>query len=451
MNNRPASSRNDAPHDREDNTTPRGVDGLELDPHNANKGSDRGRQLVASSLQECGAGRSILADRQGVVIAGNKTLEAARSLGLPVRTIETDGQELVVVRRSDLDLASDEKARRLAYLDNRTSELGLEWDVEQMLADLEGGVDLSGIFERPELDALLAGLEQGGLADPDEVPPLPAEPVAQSGDLWLCGEQRILCGDATAERDVGRLLDGGLPRLLVCDPPYGVSLDLSWRDGVYNKLGAAAAPYMTEGHSAKTISNDTRIDWSAAFELVPSLEVAYVWHAGAYAVEVGLGLERLGFEIRAQIIWDKTVLVISRGAYHWQHEPCWYAVKKGATAGWIGTRDQSTVWALASPKAIMAGSAEEKLDHPTQKPFECMARPVRNHSGDVYEPFSGSGTTLVACESLHRRCYAMEIDPRFVDVAVLRWQGCSGKDAVLDGDGRTFAEIAAKRTPRNAE
>ena len=145
------------------------------------------------------------------------------------------------------------------------------------------------------------------------------------------------------------------------------------------------------------------------------------------------------------------MLVICRGAYHWQHEPCWYAVKKGATAGWIGARDQSTVWALASPKAIMAGSAEEKLDHPTQKPFECMARPVRNHSGDVYELFCGSGTTLVACESLHRRCYAMEIDPRFVDVAVLRWQGCSGKDAVLDGDGRTFAEIAAKRTPRNAE
>jgi DNA modification methylase len=425
------------------------VDGLALDPHNANKGSDRGRQLVVSSLEECGAGRSILADRQGVVIAGNKTLEAARKLGLPVRTIETDGQELVVVRRSDLDLASDEKARRLAYLDNRASELGLDWDVEQLLADLEAGVDLSGIFERPDLDALLATLELSGLADPDEVPPVPAVPTTRPGDLWLCDKQRILCGDATDPEDVKRLLEGGQPRLLVSDPPYGVSLDLSWRDGVYNKLGAAAAPYMTEGHSAATISGDTRVDWSGAFELVPSLEVAYVWHAGAYAVEVGLGLERIGYEIRAQIIWDKTVLVISRGAYHWQHEPCWYAVKKGVSAGWIGTRDQSTVWAFPTPKAIMAGSAEEKLDHPTQKPFECMARPVRNHAGDVYEPFSGSGTTLVACESLHRRCLAMEIDPRFVDLAVLRWQRYAGKEAVLDGDGRTISEIAAARTSQD--
>lgn len=430
---------------------PPSLEDLQPDPQNANRGTDRGRAMVEASLAECGAGRSILADRDGVVIAGNKTLEAARKLGLPVRTIETDGQELVVVRRSDLDLASDEKARRLAYLDNRASELGLEWDVEQLLADLEAGVDLSGIFERPDLDALLATLERFGLADPDEVPPVPAVPTTQPGDLWLCDKQRILCGDATAQEDVRRLLEGGQPRLLVSDPPYGVSLDLSWRDGVYNKLAAAAAPYMTEGHSAKTISNDTRIDWSEAFALVPSLEVAYVWHAGAYAVAVGLGLERIGFEIRAQIIWDKTVLVISRGAYHWQHEPCWYAVKKGVSAGWIGTRDQSTVWALASPKAIMAGSAEEKLDHPTQKPFECMARPVRNHSGDVYEPFCGSGTTVVAAESLHRRCFAMEIDPRFVDVAVLRWQRYCGQEALLEGDGRSFAEIAAGRAPHNTE
>jgi DNA modification methylase len=385
-----------------------------------------------------------------VVIAGNKTLEAARKLGLPVRTIETDGQELVVLRRSDLDLASDEKARRLAYLDNRASELGLAWDLDQLLADLEGGVDLTGIFERPELDALLAGLQAPDQLDPDELPPLPDVPVSQANDLWRCGEQRLLCGDAAAADDVERLLDGARPRLLVSDPPYGVSLDLRWRDGVYNKLGAAAAPYMTEGRSAATISGDTRVDWSEAFELVPSLEVAYVWHAGAYAVEVGLGLQRIGFEIRAQIIWDKTVLVISRGAYHWQHEPCWYAVKRDAKAGWIGARDQSTVWAFPSPKAIMAGSAEEKLDHPTQKPFECMARPVRNHSGDAYEPFSGSGTTLIACESLHRRCYAMEIDPRFVDLAVLRWQRYTGQEATLADDGRSFAAVAAARAQEPA-
>ena len=423
---------------------------LRPDPKNANKGSARGRALVEASLQECGAGRSILADRDGVVIAGNKTLEAARKLGLAVKIVESAGDELVVVQRSDLSLDEGDKARRLAYLDNRASELGLEWDCEQLLADIQEGVDLTGIFERPELDALLAAvLQREGLCDPDLVPDVPEQPASRLGDVWLLGDlgHRVGCGDATDAEMVERVLDGGEPRLLVCDPPYGVELDMEWRDrALLNGLGPAERSYMRPAG----ISGDQTADWSAAFELVPSLEVAYVWHATAHMLEVAAGLERIGFELRQQIVWVKSALVISRSAYHWQHEPCWYAVRKGASAEWIGTRDQSTVWELASPKALMGGSDEERYDHPTQKPLECMTRPVRNHTGEVYDCFLGSGTTLVACESLGRRCYGLEIDPRFCDVICTRWATYTGEQPTLEGDGRGFEEIAAERLAGSA-
>jgi hypothetical protein len=241
----------------------------------------------------------------------------------------------------------------------------------------------------------------------------------------------------------------------VTDPPYGVELNMEWRDGVYNALGSAEPSYMrvtttsgeidatraasgahgrTKGHRNTTVSGDTRADWSAAYALVPSLEVAYVWHASAHVVEVIQGLEALGFELRQQIVWVKTLAAMSRSAYNWQHEPCLYAVRKGKTAEWIGDTRQTTVWEYPSPKMIVGGSTEEKFDHPTQKPAECMARPIRNHRGDVYEPFSGSGTTLIAAEQLGRHCYAMEIDPKYVQVATERWQNFTGRTAErLDG------------------
>jgi DNA modification methylase len=191
--------------------------------------------------------------------------------------------------------------------------------------------------------------------------------------------------------------------------------------------------HRTEGHEQTSISGDTRADWAEAFALVPSLEVGYVWHATSHMVEVVRGIERIGFELRQQIIWVKTQAAISRSAYHWQHEPCIYAVRKGKTANWKGSNDQTTVWTAASPKMIMAGSSEPKYDHPTQKPVELMRRPLLNHTvrGDgVYDPFLGSGTTLIACETEGRRCYGLEIEPRFCDVIVTRWEKLTGKQAV---------------------
>jgi DNA modification methylase len=284
-----------------------------------------------------------------------------------------------------------------------------------------------------DLAAMLAELmpkDRTGKTDPDDVPEVPEEPYVKPGELWVLGDHRLLCGDATDPAAVERLLDGATPRLLVTDPPYGVQLDPTWRDGIYNKLGPGAKPYMRiEGHQNTTLSGDTVVDWSPAFALVPSLEVAYVWHAGVHGAAVADGLASLGFEIRSQIIWAKTQFAMSRGAYHWQHEPCWYAVRKGAIAEWLGDHTLSTLWELASPKMIMGGSDERKEDHPAQKPFEAMARPVRNHRGDVYEPFAGSGTTIIAAEQLGRRCYALEIDPKYAQVAKERWEAFTGQEA----------------------
>jgi DNA modification methylase len=273
-----------------------------------------------------------------------------------------------------------------------------------------------------------------GLSDPDDVPERAEEPYVKPGELWLLGEHRLLCGDATNAADVARLLGGAAPTLLSTDPPYGVSLDPTWRDGLYNDLGPAERPYMrTAGHRNTTLSGDTRVDWSDAFALVPSLQVGYVWHAGVHASAVAAGLVRIGFEIVAQVIWDKGLFAMGRSWYHWAHEPCWVVRRPGVPNLYIGTRDQSTIWRAASPKMIMSGSTEAKYDHPAQKPVVLSEIPIRNHAGDVYDPFVGSGTTIIAAERLGRRCYAIEIDPCYVQVAIERWQSFSGRTAERSG------------------
>ncbi|HEY8870647.1 MAG TPA: DNA methyltransferase, partial [Candidatus Limnocylindrales bacterium] len=266
--------------------------------------------------------------------------------------------------------------------------------------------------------------------------------------LWLLGDHRLICGDATDATDVARLLDGAEPRLLATDPPYGVSLDPTWRDEAgYDRLAPAAKPSLvrrrkmqgdgqagtrTAGHRNVTVSEDTRADWSAAFALVPSLAVGYVWHADVHSVEVAQGLQAIGFELVCQVIWDKGQFTMGRSWYHWEHEPCWVVRRPGVANLFSGERNQSTIWRAPSPKKIHAHSTEAKFDHPTQKPVLLSEIPIRNHTapGDaVYDPFLGSGTTLIAAETLNRRCYGMEIDPRFVALAIERWQAFSGQKA----------------------
>jgi DNA modification methylase len=203
----------------------------------------------------------------------------------------------------------------------------------------------------------------------------------------------------------------------------------------------------SDGHQQTSISGDTRADWSEAFALVPSLQVSYVFHASAFTREVLDGLLRIGFLHHQQIIWDKGRTVLTRTHYWFQHEPCWYVRKKNAP--WYGKAgENSTIWTSPSPKFIMGGSREEKFDHPTQKPVELMRRPILNHTrvGElVYEPFLGSGTTLAAAEATQRVCYGVELDPKYADVVIQRWQKLSGAQATLEGAARTFEAIAAER------
>jgi DNA modification methylase len=406
--------------------------------------NDAAVDRMCASIREFGFKVPCLVRNDGEVVDGELRLKAARKLGLTA----------VPVILCDEWTPTQVKAFRL--LVNRSAAWA-GWDEELLALEFqelnEADVDLSLTgFDPPEIDDLL-------LPDDDEkadaAPPLPDNPVSRPGDLWLCShpphQHRMLCADATSPDAVAHLHGGRQPILMVTDPPYGIELDSEWRDRAgLNGCGAAERSYLkhrTPGHTETTISGDTRADWSDAFELVPSLQVAYIWHASVFTREVLTGLLRIGFLYPQQIIWNKGRPVLTRTHYWYQHEPCWYVRKKNAP--WFGKAgDNSTVWDSPSPKFIMGGSDEEKFDHPTQKPVELMRRPILNHTkrkGLVYDPFLGSGTTLVAAERTGRVCLGIELDAKYVDVAVTRWQTLTGKQATLEGDGRTFAEVARKR------
>lgn len=241
-----------------------------------------------------------------------------------------------------------------------------------------------------------------------------------------------MCGDSTDAGSVFLLLAGATPHLMVTDPPYGVSYDANWRTAAGLTTGG--------GNAVGKVANDDRADWREAWALFPG-DVAYVWHGGSHSPEVAESLQSVGFEIRNLIVWNKSKFVISRGHYHHRHEPCWYMVRKGATGHWQGSRTETTAWDIDKPTRSETG-------HSTQKPIDCMLKPMINNSAEgdqVYEPFSGSGTTIIAGEQSGRHVFAMEVKPEHVDVAVKRWQGVAGEKAVLESCGLTFDVVATGR------
>jgi DNA modification methylase len=403
--------------------------------------NDQAVERMMASINEFGFKIPILARSNGEVVDGHLRLKAARQLGIT---------ELPVVL---CDEWSPAQVKAFRLLVNRSASWA-EWDSELVALELEElkaidfDLNLTG-FEPAEIDSFL--LDDSKEESADFAPAVPDQAVSRLGDLWRCGEHSVLCGDATSAEAVAYLLGERKPRLMVTDPPYGIELDSEWRDraGV-NGCGAAEPSYVkkrTSGHVETTISGDTRVDWSDAFGLVPSLEVAYVWHASKYTREVLDGLLRIGFLHHQQIIWNKGRAVLTRTHYWFQHEPCWYVRKKNAP--WYGTPgENSTIWESPSPKFIMGGSDEAKFDHPTQKPAALMRRPILNHTlrGElVYEPFLGSGTTLAAAELTGRVCCGLEIDPKYVDVTIKRWQQLTGQVATLHNDGRSFEAVSSDR------
>jgi DNA modification methylase len=406
-----------------------------LVPYAANARTHSEAQVaqIAASIAEFGFVNPVLVDAAGVLVAGHGRVLAAKRLGLA---------SVPAIRLAHL---TEAQARALRLADNQIA-LNSGWDAALLATELahirEDGFDLALLgFDPAGLDALLAEAGLGGDNDGDEdapAPEPPAQPVARPGDLWRLGRHRLLCGDATSAADVQRLLAGAKPHLLVSDPPYGVEYDPTWR----NAAGVSATARV--GH----VPNDHRADWREAWALFPG-DVAYIWHAGRHARVVAESLEAAGFGIRSQIIWAKSRLVLGRGDYHWQHEPCFYAVRDGKTGHWQGARDQTTLWSV--PTA--SGDEDAATVHGTQKPVEVMRRPMLNNSvaGDlVYEPFCGSGSTIIAAQTSGRACLAMEITPDYCDIALLRWQAFTGEPAILDREDRTFDDVATMRMASNA-
>ena len=390
---------------------------------NSRTHSDEQVAQIAASIKEWGWTVPVLIEPDGGIIAGHGRVMAAQRLGITeVPCMIADGW-------------SEGQKRAYIIADNKLA-LNAGWDDEMLrvefaeLGDMGFDLGLTG-FGEMELGALLADKTEG-LTDPDAVPDAPEIPVTVEGDVWLLGRHRIVCGSSTEADTVEKVLNGVEPHLMVTDPPYGVEYDADWR----NHTGD---PSRT-GRATGKVLNDDKADWREAWALFPG-DVAYVWHAGVHAGSVADSLTACDLLIRSQIIWAKNQMAIGRGDYHWQHEPCWYAVRKGRKGHYDGGRKQTTLWQIDKPRKSETG-------HSTQKPVECMKRPIENNSSPgqaVYEPFSGSGTTIIAAEMTGRHCYAIELNPAYVDVAVKRWQEFTGQSATLEGDGRTFDEIAASR------
>jgi DNA modification methylase len=386
------------------------------DPNNANQHSERGMSMLEDSLSQVGAGRSLVADKNDILLAGNGVQEVAHSMGFDeVIEVETDGDALIVHKRRDLDLLNDpdHKARKLSLYDNRVQEVSLTWKPEALEQYKLEGVPVERMWTPVELEAV--GVGQGEPpADPgaqvDKAQELQEKWQVQPGDLFQVGQHRILCGDSTKADDVARVMGSEKADMMVTDPPYGVEYDAHWREQ-YDRF---------ERHSTEPVINDDSSHWTESYKLFLGA-VAYVWHADRMGVGVGVDLMSVGFELRCSITWVKQHFVFSRGHYHWQHEPCWYAVRKGFNAFWIGGHNQTTVWDISNSNPMGGDRDKNKTIHSTEKPLECMARPIRNHDASiVYDPFLGSGTTLVACEQLNRRGRGIEIAPQYVAVCLER-------------------------------
>lgn len=394
---------------------------------------------IARSMEERGWTSRVLRDEKKEIIAGHGRVLGAEVLVARGRTEFSIAPTMTAIGWTD--------AQKRAYViaDNALA-LQAGWDPKLLESELK---EISGMGFQMELLGFSAqdlrrhlGVSGGGLTSPDAVPDPNAFTVSRPGDMWLCGRHRILCGDATSKTDVSRLFGGGKAALMVTDPPYGVDYNPSWRVGIRGQVKDVRA------HGK--VQNDSEPDWRDAWALFPG-PVAYVWHAGKFCSLVEDSLKAANFEIRSQIIWRKPHFAISRGDYHWQHEPCWYAVRKNAKSNWRGGRKQSTMWDIAGLNPMgrgVRGPENAETDHGTQKPVDCMRRPIENNTDEgetVYDPFLGSGTTVIAAEQTNRVCFGLELNPFYVDVAVRRWQAFAGAKALLSGRELSFEEIDGER------
>jgi DNA modification methylase len=388
---------------------------------------------VAASIVEFGWTNPILVGADGVIIAGHARLLAARKLGMT---------EVPVIV---LDHLTETQRRALVLADNRLA-LNAGWDEEMLRVELdslqEDGIDLDIVgFSDEEIEDLLRDPEQvvEGSTDEDAVPETPETAVTVLGDVWVLGEHRLLCGDSTQIEAVEKVLAGGLADMVFCDPPYGVNYGATMKD----KL---------RGKSHRKIANDNLGDKFGPFLRDACANLLAVTKGAIYICMSSSELHTLhraftesGGHWSTFVIWAKNTFTMGRSDYQRQYEPILYGWKEGTNHFWCGARDQGDVWFIKKPVANDL--------HPTMKPVELVERALRNSSKSrdtVLDPFGGSGTTLIACERTGRQARLIELEPKYCDVIIRRWQEYSGKQAVLEGDGRSFREIAGDRQPATA-
>ena len=331
--------------------------------------------------------RPVVINKDNVVLGGNMRIKACKEVGL---------KKIPIIRAENL---TEDQQKEFIIKDNvgfgewEWEMLANEWDVNELD---QWGLDI------PDFNIEEPDIEEDNYEEPDNI-----KIDVVLGDIIEIGEHRLLCGDSREGDNIKKLLNNKEPYLMVTDPPYGVVYDPNWRNEADRangkKIGARATG---------VVENDDNADWTETWALAPC-KVAYVYHAGKFSGIVQQSLEVNDFEIRSQIIWVKSNFAISRGDYHWKHEPCWYAVKKGSKGNWSSDRKQTTIWEIDKPQKSETG-------HGTQKPVECMAKPIGNHDGDVYDPFLGSGTTMVASHQLSRKCFGIELNPKYCQIIIDR-------------------------------
>lgn len=417
---------------------------LVADHQNARRHTPRNIDMIRESLRRFGANRGMVAARQADgsyrVYAGNGVLEAARAEGIEkVKLIEVSGDELPVMV---VDHLTEAQLEAYALADNRTGELS-EWSASAIQEAIDRGVEVDWMWDAGELDELLADLASTGnqlepLTDPDDIPEVPEEPVTELGDLWLLGDHRVLCGDATDRASIARLLESAKVDqvdMVSTDPPYGVAI------GDKNKL----LDQLDHGNSRRVSENilndkigedDLQALIRAAFNNAAEVcRPGAVWHvaapAGPLYLIFGTELKRLG-------IWRQTIQWVKNSAtfspmgvdYHWQNEPIFHGWIPGAKHLYTGDRTQTTVWEIDRPTA--------SPDHPTMKPVALVERSIRNHTRQndvVLDMFLGSGTAVIASSVLQRRCLGLELDPKYVDVICRRFFEFTGVAPIRERDG----------------
>ena len=397
-----------------------------LIPHarNARTHSEAQVAQIAGSIAEFGFVNPVLVGADGVIVAGHGRVMAARKLGL------TEAPVIVLAHLTPT------QRRALMIADNQiASQAG--WNDEMLAAELAAlkdedfDLDLLG-FDDADLDRLLAGVIEEG-EDPDEAPEPPTDPISRPGDIWICGEHRVLCGDATVLSDVEALLGGELADMTFCDPPYNVNYANSAKDKMRGKNRA--------------ILNDALGESFGAFLYDASVNILTVTKGAVYICMSSSELDTLQKAFREAggkwstfVIWAKNTFTLGRADYQRQYEPILYGWKEGADHYWCGARDQGDVWFVDKP---------HKNDlHPTMKPVALVERAIRTSSKNrdiVLDTFGGSGTTMIACENTGRRARLIELDPKYVDVIVMRWQNLTGGTAMLAGSGESFSDLEKNR------